>query len=527
MHPPARASRGRKRVRDGDDEPASTAAKAETLIASPRGLSLLLEVRALLGSMVERRAQIDMRLRTIDTRLDALADAPRGGPRADAAIAPLQSPPPSLIDDLPVELLALVAGALEPDDHLATSLACRKLRAAVALAQQLDGRITTTTLVHTALTSLRKLKWAISCRLPKRASLCNQLAEEGRLVELSWLKSQRCEWTAEVASHAAFGGHLHVLQWARAKGCKWDSDCCSSAAEGGHLGVLQWARANGCPWDEATAEAAAEGGFLHVLQWARANGCPWDEGVTSGAARSGQLEVLEWLQANNCPWDEDMVYQAAGGGHLEVLKWLRATDNPYWDEYIAEHASAEGHLEVLQWAHAHGCPWDGSCAVAALFGQMEVLTWLHANGCPWGEDAVRAAVRGGHLGVLQWLRANGCPWGKLSTNHALYLLEGYELEFEDPPLFDLEEAHGYRPSWDSDSWRALQPGEAGPAREKQHAVSESIVSWLRANGCPEMDPWFDPGEDEDGGDEDEQDGDPQAGGPPVGWQPVFYPIWYG
>jgi hypothetical protein len=80
MHPPARAPGGRKRARDGDgDEPASTAAgraAAAALIASPGGLSLLLEVRALLGAMAAQREQVDGRLRGIDARLGALAGAP-------------------------------------------------------------------------------------------------------------------------------------------------------------------------------------------------------------------------------------------------------------------------------------------------------------------------------------------------------------------------------------------------------------------------------------------------------------------
>ena len=66
---------------------------------------------------------------------------------------------------------------------------------------------------------------------------------------------------------------LPLLQWARANGCAWDANTCALAAENGHLDVLQWARANGCEWDANTCSCAARGGHLDVLRWARANGC--------------------------------------------------------------------------------------------------------------------------------------------------------------------------------------------------------------------------------------------------------------
>jgi len=430
MHPPARASRGRKRVRDGDDEPASTAAKAETLIASPRGLSLLLEVRALLGSMVERRAQIDMRLRTIDTRLDALADAPRGGPRADAAIAPLQSPPPSLIDDLPVELLALVAGALEPDDHLATSLACRKLRAAVALAQQQDGRDGSTTVNRSALTSLRKLTWAVSCRLPMRAELCDGFAREGRLVEISWLHAQGCPLRESTCMRAAEGGQMSVLQWLRVNGCPWNANTCGFAARGGHFQVLLWARANGCPWGTSTCLSAAQGGQLELLIWLRTNGCPWTNTTTMYAALGGHLALLQYARAAGCPWDYDTCLGAARNGHLAMLQWARA------------------------------------------------------NGCEWKEEEMcRAAVRGGHLALLQWVCANGCDLGLLTCAGARELMHMDPLElieYLDSEDYENDEAMIEDPlGWMEDD------DETEETAQQRHSMVEAIVGWLRASGCPE------------------------------------------
>jgi len=227
-----------------------------------------------------------------------------------------QNPPPlpwPTFDDLPAELLALVAHALLLDDELAASLSCRKLRAAVA---KRDGRAKLTTRILTALTSLYKLKWAVSCRLPMGADLCATLAYNGLLDMLQFaigmqpLRSSRHsrQWDESTCAEAAKGGHLEVLQWARANGCPWDWRTCMYAAQNGHLEVLQWARANGCPWDETTCLYAAGNGHLEVLQWVHANGCPlgsltiagarwrWENGPKKVPVANFEA-VVEWLRA--------------------------------------------------------------------------------------------------------------------------------------------------------------------------------------------------------------------------------------
>ncbi|KAJ1617495.1 hypothetical protein T492DRAFT_893605 [Pavlovales sp. CCMP2436] len=174
----------------------------EALIASPRGLSLLLEVRALLSQGDIKNSAVfficpcsadgcpgHARLDGIGVHLDVLGGALKlAGSDANAP------PPWPTLDDLPPELLAVVARALELSDELATSQACRKLReAAVAAEWQRDGREESTTLVCTALTSLRKLQWAASCGLPMDEVLCATLAAKGQLIELSWVRAHGCE----------------------------------------------------------------------------------------------------------------------------------------------------------------------------------------------------------------------------------------------------------------------------------------------------------------------------------------------
>jgi hypothetical protein len=176
--------------------------------------------------------------------------------------------------DLPAELLVAIAAQLAEDDELAAaaSLACRKLRAAVAGTARRKAGAWLSTKIGSALVSVGKLEWAASCGMPLSAKLLTRAARLGQLETLRWLGMHGCAWEPcergreGPCSSAAAGGHLSVLQWARADGCPWDRMTCARAAEGGRLAVLQWARANGCPWDEGTCSRAAMGGHLAVLQ---------------------------------------------------------------------------------------------------------------------------------------------------------------------------------------------------------------------------------------------------------------------
>jgi hypothetical protein len=179
--------------------------------------------------------------------------------------------------DLPAELLLAIVAQLAEDDELAASLACRKLREAVARTERRAAGARLSTSIGSALGSVGKLEWAASCGVPLSAELLTRTARLGQLEPLRWLRAHGYAWKScdrgqeGPCSSAAIGGHLSVLQWGRADGCPWDWRTCRNAAEGGHLAVLQWARANGCPWNAYTCWRAAEGGHLAVLQWARAN----------------------------------------------------------------------------------------------------------------------------------------------------------------------------------------------------------------------------------------------------------------
>jgi hypothetical protein len=59
-------------------------------------------------------------------------------------------------------------------------------------------------------------------------------------------------------------------------------------------------------------------GCLGPSSWAKETGCPWVARTFALAAVGGQLEVLKLARAQDCPWDETCA-RAALGGELETL----------------------------------------------------------------------------------------------------------------------------------------------------------------------------------------------------------------
>mmetsp|Transcript_45129 Transcript_45129/g.111916 ORF Transcript_45129/g.111916 Transcript_45129/m.111916 type:complete len:296 (-) Transcript_45129:14-901(-) len=235
----------------------------------------------------------------------------------------------TLLANLPLGLLALIAGFLGLDDEFLAALVCRQFHAAVMSTRQREGRETSTTLIRSVVHRLRKFQWAVSCGLPLGAGLFVRLAEGGLLPQLRYLRSSTlCEWDERTCTAASSRGNLNVLRWARDNGCPWDAQTSHAAAEGGHLNLLRWARRNGCSFNWLTCWPAARGGHLGVLRWARANGCAWNASTCFGAAETGHLSVLMWARFNGCGWDERVTLAAEHGGHSHVYAWAVANGCP-------------------------------------------------------------------------------------------------------------------------------------------------------------------------------------------------------
>jgi hypothetical protein len=94
--------------------------------------------------------------------------------------------------DLPAELLVAIATQLAEDDELAASLACSKLREAVAGTKRRAEGARLSTRIGSAFGSVGKLAWAASCGMPLSAKLLTRTARLGELEHLRWLRAHGC-----------------------------------------------------------------------------------------------------------------------------------------------------------------------------------------------------------------------------------------------------------------------------------------------------------------------------------------------
>ncbi|KAG8465869.1 hypothetical protein KFE25_005439 [Diacronema lutheri] len=148
---------------------------AEAGSVPPQLLSLLLEMRA---EILELRRHIGTKLDALDERVARVerstgrGDGPGcdadSGPTAGAWVRRVVRTParPLRLVGLSTDLLAIVASALPEDDELPASLACRKLRAAVAQRRRSDERTGCNTHVASAFGSHARLAWSVSCGMP-------------------------------------------------------------------------------------------------------------------------------------------------------------------------------------------------------------------------------------------------------------------------------------------------------------------------------------------------------------------------
>jgi hypothetical protein len=166
-------------------------------------LSVLLEVRAHVDALGVQLERLHAQLERLDARVAPLEDARiaplerRATPGAISSVVRLQPSaaartPSLMLTDLSADMIDKVVSSLGPDDELAASLACRKLRDAIrspVLPSGEQPRRPLTTRVRSLLGSMSKLQWGFaSAGAPLSGTL---LARVARLV-LSWLRTRGC-----------------------------------------------------------------------------------------------------------------------------------------------------------------------------------------------------------------------------------------------------------------------------------------------------------------------------------------------
>jgi hypothetical protein len=148
---------------------------------------VLLEVRTHVEAKSAQLDRVNARLERLDARVATLEkgagarDATSVGVRYRPAACARAGAPRLL--DLPSDVLAKVVEWLDPDDELATSLACRRLR-------DTRARRPLKTSVRSLLGSLGKLQCGVGCGAPLSKTLIAHVAGLGDLRALSWLRAR-------------------------------------------------------------------------------------------------------------------------------------------------------------------------------------------------------------------------------------------------------------------------------------------------------------------------------------------------
>jgi hypothetical protein len=196
---------------------------------------VLLEVRAYdaaLGAQLDRvharLERLDARVATVDGGLPTPARAALSAARLQPAVA---ARTPSLtLTDFSMDVLDKIVASLDPDDELAASLACRKLRDAIrppALPSAQQPRRPLKTRLRSLLGSLGKLQWGVtSLDAPLNAALFTRVAGLGDLRMLSWLRARGCG----PAARGRQTSHGNRLDRANRQLVAVISRCCSGRA---------------------------------------------------------------------------------------------------------------------------------------------------------------------------------------------------------------------------------------------------------------------------------------------------------
>ena len=168
-------------------------------------------LREMFGVLLDVRASVEANgaaLERLDARVAALERHAARGAALAAGVRGFE-PGPTLLE-LSADALEKVATFIEPDDALATSLACRKLRDAIrggvgAARGSARPRGALSTRVRSLLGSLGKLRWGVACGAPLSKELVLHAAKDGDLRMLCWLRERGCAWPDEAAP-----GRLHI-----------------------------------------------------------------------------------------------------------------------------------------------------------------------------------------------------------------------------------------------------------------------------------------------------------------------------
>lgn len=429
-----------------------------------------------------------------------------------------------LLEQLPAELLANIAGAAGIEDGLALALVSTSLLQAVQGLSEICtcdvyGELRQKKMslplgcekrchkkptkchvcinVHSCSASVARIKW-FSTHLGMPGAISNWPHSPGFHDNMHCRSSRSAHWP-NVCTAAASQGRLDVLQYAyfdlatrstKKKGKVtmdfpgWNvqniinAQTCIAAAHAGELGVLKWAHGRGAALN-------------FPFRWASS------EPIDSERVLEDDVTSLEAY----IPRDAGAA--AASKGHLHILDWLLShvyrneSEEMHPDTFPA--AAIEGRLEVLEWASNHQVVFDIDFEMileaALVGGQLEVLKWLREQRPEdWAEaatDVVQNKWWGRNVHPTAHIHsAHHPPNRRAVTNIALlsWLAEHCGLEFDEYAC-GLAAAYGQlstlqwlRARDPPCPWNELTCRYAIAGDEGQPSID--VLRWAHDNGCP-------------------------------------------
>jgi hypothetical protein len=144
-------------------------------------------------------------------------------------------------------------------------------------------------------------------------------------------------------------------------------------------------------WTKETFDDPTHLGNLNYIKTAYVNEYPLHKWMCAAAAKHGDLEMLKWLYNHGCQWDESTCIGAM---------WTNSKGRTV-KQRIADNAKD---LEILKYARDHGCPLTSSVFEMAIKCNRTIMfDILHAKHCPWTEDLATTAASVGQCNILEWV----------------------------------------------------------------------------------------------------------------------------
>jgi hypothetical protein len=265
------------------------------------------------------------------------------------------------------------------------------------------------------------------------------LAKNGHEVLIVWVETLRGRFMQPqlnaMFAKACRGGHVGLARLLQGRGARDLYNALWSVCRGGNVETLlqlwKWEDAEPeSSWMETTGKLemmniAARAGHreLVTMIWERAsrenlNTRALAQYAFDGAARGGHADIMQLARGWGAVLGSEGFVRAAEGGHTEIVRTLLASEastsvvRPLWVQDALEAAVIGGHCHTVDLLLANGArASDSVLSVAAQSGKRALLEKIVARSAPlnaWQVGYVLVgAIEGGHLPLCLYARGLG------------------------------------------------------------------------------------------------------------------------